>query len=291
VGALTVRADAAAEPSDGSPAASTAPGQPDEAACLAAYTDSQRLRKAGKLNEAYQRLLICSQRSCPSVVKADCVPWLAETERARPSIVVVAKGVDGEDTAEVRLLIDGRLAAARLDGRPIALDPGPRRLRFEHAGLPPIEKTIVVQVGIKNRRVDVSFAADTPTPQPGPARPAPDPPPPERGEPIVGYVLTGVGALALGSFAVFGLIGSAEADEYDETCAPTKSCDPDDVSATETKLLVADISLVVGIAAVGVGVGLILYDKLSDPDPDVATLRLALRPTAGGATGQLSLSF
>lgn len=269
------------------PAASSS--GPDTAACVKAYTDAQRLRKSGELKEARQKLLVCSQAECPAVVKADCLPWLDEVDGSLPSIVVAAKGADGKDTTDVKVYVDGQLVAERLDGRPLVVDPGAHQLRFEHGGKPAIEQQIVVPVGVKNRRVDVSFA---PEPPPAPTSTAgPDRAPPERGEPIVGYVLTGVGVLALGSFAVFGLVGRAEVDEYQDTCAPTKTCDPDEVSSTETKLLVADISLIVGIAAVGVGVGLILYNKLSDPEPASPSARLDLRPVPGGATGALTVSF
>jgi hypothetical protein len=262
---------------------------PDQQACLTAYTESQRLRNAGKLKSAREQLVICSQSSCPSVVKADCLPWLSEVERSLPTIVVAAKGPDGRDTAEVRVLVDGDPAAKRLEGRPLAVDPGTHKLRFEHAGESPIERTIVVQVGVKNRRVEVSFAPEPPPTEPRDTTTGA--PPVERGEPVAGYVLLGFGVLALGSFALFGLMGKSEADEYEDTCAPTKTCDEDDVSATETKLIVADVSLIVGVVAVGVGVGLILYNKLSDPEPAVATTRLELRPVPGGATLGVSGSF
>lgn len=280
---------AADEPVSGESPASTAAAPPNQQQCLAAYNAAQRLRKAGALTAAYDQLLICSQASCPDVVKADCVPWLDQTEGSLPSIVVVAKGIDGRDTAEVRVFVDDKLVADRLDGQPIAIDPGSRSIRFQHGTAPAIKRNLVIQVGVKNRRVDVSFAPDE---KPvGPEDSGDSKAPAERGEPIVGFVLTGVGVLGLGSFVGFGLVGQAEAHEYDDTCAPTNTCDPGEVSATETKLLVADISLVVGLAAVGVGVGLILYNKLSDPDPAAARLRLDLRPTVGGAAGVLTATF
>lgn len=256
---------------------------PDQQLCLDSYTQSQRLRKAGKLIEARQHLLICSQSQCPAVVTTDCVPWLSELERNLPSIVVAAKGPDGKDTVHVRVLIDDKPVSESLDGRAIPVDPGTHELSFEHHGKAPIVRQLVMQVGQKNRRVEVSFAPPPPTAV-APPPPPPEQAPAERGEPIAGYVLTGVGVLGLGSFALFGLMGKGEADEYEDTCAPTKSCDEDDVSSTETKLLVADISLIVGVAALGVGVGLILYNKLSDPESDAPTARLELRPVLGGAS-------
>jgi len=268
--------------------ASAAPPKTQE--CLDTYSDSQRLRKAGQLRDARRALLVCSQDQCPAVVRTDCVPWLTEVEEALPSIVVVAKDASGHDTVAVRVLIGDEVVAESLDGRPLILDPGSHQVRFEHGSETPIERTIVMQEGVKSRRVDVSFAPDLPAATAAPKAIPPDQPG-ERGEPVAGYVLTGVGVLALGSFAVFGLMGKAEADEYDETCAPTKTCDEDAVDGTRTKLLVADVSLLVGIAAVSVGVGLILHNKLSDPEPASAAVRLELGPVPGGAAGLVTWRF
>ncbi|RLB66087.1 MAG: hypothetical protein DRI90_00330 [Deltaproteobacteria bacterium] len=273
-------------------APATAASAPSETqACLTAYSESQLLRKDGQLQAARHELLICSQDHCPAVVKTDCLPWLSEVDQALPSIVVVAKDTAGRDTVAVRTIIDGKVVAESLDGRPLVLDPGRHQIRFEHGAAPPIEQTIVTQEGVKNRRVDVSFAPDPPATVPLAPTAVPPDHPPERGEPIVGYVLGGVGVLALGSFALFGLLGKAEADEYEETCAPTKTCDETEVDGTRTKLLVADVSLVLGIAALGVGVTLIVHHELSDPEPAGAAARLELRPLPGGATGMLTWPF
>ncbi len=272
-----------------SPGSARSAPPPDTQACLDSYAESQRLRKSGQLVAARRALLVCSQASCPEVVKTDCLPWLGEVEQALPSIVVVAKDQAGVDTLAVQVTIDGTVVAETLDGRPMVLDPGAHKLRFDHGTAPAIEQTIVVQQGVKNRPVEVSFAPDSP-----PTTTAPPPPPakpPDRGTPVVGYIIGGVGVLALGSFAVFGLMGKAEADEYDDTCAPTKTCDEDEVDGTRTKLLVADVSLVVGIAALGVGVGLVLHHELSDPEPASATTRLELHPVPGGAAALLTQAF
>ena len=274
-------------------AATPGPEQGPAQACLKSYDDSQPLRQAGRLVAARQELLRCSQEICPSAVKSDCLPWLAEVERSLPSIVVAAKDTHGQDTANVRVLIDAALAAPTLDGRPIALDPGTHHLRFELAGAPAIEQDIVVQVGVKNRPVEVSFGPKAPGSGSlgGAAGPAAGEPSAERGEPVAGYVLTGFGVLGLGSFALFGLLGKGEADTYQETCAPTKTCNEDDVAATRTKLIVADVSLGVGVAALGVGIALILYNKLSDPDQAAPSARIDFGPLPGGAAGAFALPF
>jgi hypothetical protein len=284
-----------APPSPGPSGSAPASAADSAQACLESYDLSQRLRQQAKLVAARSELLRCSQEICPSVIKSDCLPWLAEVERSLPSIVVAAKDVEGRDTTSVRVLIDGKLVAPTLDGRPIPLDPGTHHLHFEHGAAPAIEQDIVVHVGVKDRPIEVSFAPKGATPVGGSATQGKETglgdASAEREEPVAGYVLTGFGVLGLGSFALFGLMGKGEADTYDETCAPTKTCSEDEVSATRTKLLVADVSLGVGLAALGVGIGLILYNKLSGPDEPVPSARVDLGPLPGGAAGALTLRF
>ena len=266
--------------------------------CLDAYESSQQHRQEGKLQAARDELLICVQSACPDFVRPDCERWLGEVNELLPTVVVAAKGPDGADTSEVRVSVDGQVVAERLDGRGIPMDPGPHQLRFEHAGAPPKEQAIVVQQGVKNRVIAVNWAPPAPAPEP-----APPPPPPERGQPVVAYVLGGLGIAALGSFAAFAILGKREADDLNARCGdgapPGGVCTQDEIDATRTKLVVADVSLGVGAGLVAVGLGLLIYPFASEPDDDAPALRVdlvslpaeagATRP--GGAYGSLTLPF
>ena len=254
--------------------------------CVDAHLATQQLRKANKLSAAKEQILICVQEGCPPPIKSDCGGWLNGLDAQIPRIVVIAKDVDGKDTADVRLSIDGVKVSDRLDGTPVSLDPGPHEIKCEHAGASYVEKVVVVH-SVKSRPVTCSFAAD-----------APPPPPPEgAGQPIAGYVL---GALSLGAFATFaalGIIGTGEADDLQAGCGQTDTCTDAEIDPVRTKLIVADVALVTGVALLAVSLGLIIHHFATEPDEPTAALRFDVLPTPGdgplpgGALGQLTVQF
>jgi len=229
----------------------------DKAQCIAAAEQGQKLRDQGKLRSAREKFVACGQSSCPPIVGNDCARWLAEVDEVLPSIVIAAHDDRGADLTAVQVFIDGNLVTDKLDGKPIAIDPGTRTLRFEHAGSAAVEKQLVVREGERHRAVDVAFAAP---PAPAePARPAPmqegstlappvteRPPPPPRA-PVAGYVLAGTAVAALGGFTYFGLKARADVSSLQGHCAP--GCPDADVSNARREALVADILLGVGVLA------------------------------------------
>src|SRR5205814_1618210 len=82
----------------------------------------------------------------------------------------------------------------------------------------------------------------------------PQPTEPDHGSgghtPVLAYVLGGVGILGLGSFTYFGLTSKGDLSNLKDTCAPY--CAQNDLDSVKTRMLVADISLGVGIVALGV---------------------------------------
>lgn len=267
-------------------------------ACTDAYVANQKLRKDGKLSLARDQLLICAQEACPGPIKADCARWLSEVDQNLPTIVVDAKGRDGNDTVDVRVFVDGNKVAEQLDGRPLTIDPGAHTLRFEHDGAAAIEQKVVVQQGVKNRTVSVSFSSTT-APTPVPTADPTQKPPEDDGPPVPWAVVAVVGVLSLGafaSFAGFGITGKNDADELDRTCgenaedpALRKTCTDEQISDVRTKLIVADVSLGVGIAAAVVTIGLLIWNVTAQSSS--AAARVYVGPTAGGAYGGLDLRF
>jgi hypothetical protein len=275
--------------------ASPAGADDSKAACTAAYVQNQKLRKDGKLAEAHGALITCAQEGCPKAIKADCVRWLADLEQSIPTLVIDAKGVDGNDTTEVTVYVDGNKLAEGLDGRPLPIDPGAHQLRFEHGDAPPIEQQIVVQEGVKNRRVTVSFEPDAPEPP----RDQKEDRAPDGGPAVPWPAVVAVGVVSLagfGLFAGFGITGQNRYDELDRSCganaadpALRQSCSEEDVDALRTHLLIADVSLVVGGVAAAVTVGLIVWNVTSDDDS--ASARVYLGPAPGGARGGVDVRF
>src|SRR5580704_14253945 len=68
---------------------------PDKMSCIAADTDGQSLRLAGKLLQARKRLAVCSAASCPTIVRDDCVERIADLEAAQPTVVFTATNGEG----------------------------------------------------------------------------------------------------------------------------------------------------------------------------------------------------
>jgi hypothetical protein len=245
--------------------------------CAAAYEQTQALRGEGALSAAREQALICSRDDCPRVVRADCAAWLGEIERSLPTVVFVVRDEKGDEIADVRVTDGGKPLREKLDGKAVPLDPGAHVLRFEREGSAPVERKVMVHEGDKLVRVEASFKAE--------AKPEALPPPaPEakgKGAPVGAYVLGGVGIVGLGVAATLGILALGERSDLEKTCAP--DCAQGDVDAIRTKLLAADITGGVSIAAIGVATVLLLTAKSGDGPQKGAAPRLEVGPTVGGA--------
>jgi hypothetical protein len=148
-----------------------------KAACLAAFDDGQKLRLDGKLGRAREQLLFCSRTECPALVREDCAKLVNDVNASQPTVVFAAKDDRGRDLVGVRVTVDGVTVAERLEGNPVELDPGAHRVRYEAAGLPPVDDEFVARAGEKLRRLDVTLRAPR----------AEAPPPAVRRAPVAGY--------------------------------------------------------------------------------------------------------
>lgn len=237
--------------------------------CPTASEEGQRARDQGKSLEARELFRACSKATCPGVVRKDCTKWLGELEESIPSIVIAARDGAGADLTNVRVSIDGQEVATRTDGKAIPLNPGEHTLRFEAPNLPPKTESIVVRTGEKNRLVKVQLGEPAKV-APPPVTPPIGPPPPDgrapsetSSPPVLGYVLGGVGILAIGGFAILGATSKSDLDDLKSTCAPF--CAQSDLDSVKTRMLVADILLGTGAVALVVGTILILTHKSSEP--------------------------
>jgi hypothetical protein len=109
----------------------------------------------------------------------------------------------------------------------------------------------------------------------------PAPPPTTSSKPTYSpspavYVLGGLGVAGLVSFAYFGLSGRAIQNDL-EQCAP--HCLKADVDRMRSRYLVADVSLLVAVASLGVGTYLFLSGR---PEPNSKeSASLEVRRSAG----------
>lgn len=213
--------------------------------CVNASEEGQSARGRGALLQAHASFAACASAGCPRAVRAECTRWLDEVERDTPTVVVAIKDSRGVDVLDGRVSIDGK-PLAQLDGRPLPIDPGKHVFRFERPGARAIERPVIAVTGEHNRLVVGQFEGhDEP-------QPAPKPPekPASHGLPTATYVLGGIGAFGLASFATLGILGLSEKSRLKSSCAP--SCTDADVATLKTLYVGADVSLGVGVLALAI---------------------------------------
>lgn len=258
-----------------------------KAACVEAYESAQEAKVESRLKDARRELRVCAQTQCPEFIRADCAQWFGDVQEAMPSVVISAVDPRGSDTTEVRVSIDGKLVAQRLDGAALELDPGEHQFRFEHADEDAIELNILIRAGEKNRPIQASWREgdsqvwDQGRGQPGPLRP-------------YAYVMGGIAGAGLVSFGVFGILGHQQEKSVEKKCeADLVNCPVGEIDDAEQKLLIADVSL--GIAAASLLAGVTLF-VLSEPDdetgaPSDTGVRVDLGLAGSGVGAQLKGSF
>jgi hypothetical protein len=231
-------------------------------ACFDAAVDGQKQRDAGKLLAARERFIACA-KGCPEEVQKDCAKWLTDVDAALPTVVFGARDNSGHDLLDVRVSVDGTSVGNTSQGKPIPLDPGTHNVRFEREGAAPIERTLVVRVGEKNRSVVAEFV------QVQTAAPS---------VPTATWILGGVGVVGLGVFAYFGANGLSDYRRFgcDVGCAPA------DKRSVDTQFRIADVGLVIGVASLAAATIVWVVRPKSE---------VAMTPLRGGTFATLTVRF
>jgi hypothetical protein len=285
--------------------ASTAAGEPlrgkDRRACIGAYEQGQELAQAAKLLRAREVILGCAKSKCGEFLHRECAASYSRLEEEIPTVILLAKGEGGQALVDVEVTMDGELFSATLDGRAVPVDPGLHQFSFKaKRGTTAEQRTIIVQ-GERNRVIAVSFAsADRELPKP-PAAPPPRPPSRRIDEEVYAadsargtrgaapYVAAGIGLAGLGGFALFTQWGRADNAEL-ARCAP--NCSEGTLDHIRTLYVAADVSLGVGIVALGAAAWLFLSDTAKDPKPTKApAYTFDVRPSHTGVVATLSGKF
>lgn len=262
--------------------------------CAKSFEDGQRLRREGKLRAARKELVICAADACPEIIAPACGKWLVEVDAAMPTIVVVARGPKGDQIGDVKVLVDGEVVTTSLDGRPLPIDPGKHRMRYETAGAEPIEDDVIINVGDHNRRLEPTFRAPGSDPPPGggdPPKTKPtDPPDAPGGGPVrwPAYLTIGLGGGGILLGAITGGIALGAKNALDDACATKTSCpreSQEDIDTLTTMSTVSTVGFVVGgvVAAAGIIV-VIALPKGSDKRP-AATAEAYVSPLGAGVRG------
>jgi hypothetical protein len=246
-------------------------------ACVQASTEGQSLRDASKLRAARDAFVTCAKDECPAIVRKACAEWLADVDHRIPTVVLRATSARGDDLPGARFSLDGVAQSAAL-GAAIAVDPGEHVVHSEGDAGESVDEHVVVMEGQKARIVTLRM----PSPAAAPSEPAP----PASTSPASGgpsptaatWIFGGIGVAGLAAFAGFAVSARSSFDQQQRTCAPY--CAPSDVDSIRRQALVADVSLGVGVVALGVAA----YTFFSHREAPAATSRLEVRPRGDGAT-------
>ncbi len=224
--------------------------------CIAAADEGQKLRDDGKLTAARDKFIMCAAKACPGPVAKQCSQWLVDAEHDTPTVTFRALDELGKETLVVRVLIDGVAVAQSIDARALSVDPGEHAVRFELASGQGVEDKVLVRPGEKNRMIELSFQPKAPPPAAQPVAPiAPVAPAEESRDfhvPVLGWVGLGIGVAGGVMTALFAISANNAESDLRSKCAP--SCDPSEKSSIDTKIVLANVGLGVGVVGLGLAV-------------------------------------
>lgn len=287
-----------------SPTAVTQPARADAGACMNLHASGQREMKAGRMKLASQQFMQCaSDDSCPAAVRGECMTLFETVERTTPSVIFSVVDDQGSDvTNVVRVFSGDTLLMETLDGRAVPVDPGKHQFRFELPWGQVVHTDVLIREGEKNRVVSIKVE----DPNKPAARPEPEvpgigatdgpPPPVARSRTPPGFwIASGLGVAALGTGAVFTIMGRGKHSDLAD-CSP--NCDParkDDYDALKRDYLIGDIAL--GVGVVSAGVAAVIYftggsssSEAADSAKARRAPRLSLVPGVSNHGATLTLS-
>lgn len=277
---LTVLAATPAAAPAREPAA--APARPDDVeACATASEEGQELRDKGRLRAARALFVECAAQRCPAIVRKDCAAWMAQVEERLPTVAIHARDAQGRDVSDVRVSVDGEALADGLDGRALAVDPGSRTFRFARAGAPEVVLPLLLREGEKGRLVDVVLGAPPPA--------AKEPREAPSSIPTAAWALGGVSLAGFGAGIGFGVVAKTAVDDMRAPggCAP--ACDPARVDGARRDMILANVLIGVGAAALVSAAVVTLVEVRARPEGKAAAWHIGAGAGPGGV--QLSGSF
>lgn len=272
--------------------------------CRAAYDGARGQQRAGHLREARDLLLACAKPTCGSLQKK-CAAVAGRLELDLGWIVPVVTDNTGAALINVKVKVDGEALTTRLDGRPLAVDPGEHEFAFSARVGPwpgrdvSTTQTITISPG-QHGPIAVSLPppsdgddanapepalatlqdtgaaspspAPTSAPAPGPAAtptpasaPESTPTPSRRGGPSAFAYL--FGGVGLAGLGAGGLLTYWGKTDNAALAQCTPNCQPSSVDHIRRLYLAADLSFGGGAALVGLSTLLFATTHGSEPAP------------------------
>ena len=265
----------------------------DRKACIAAADDGQKLRDDGKLAAAREKFIACAEKACPGAISKQCAEWVGEVDHEMPTLSFRAKDESGKEILDVQVVLDGKPIAESIATKAMALDPGTHKIRFVRKDGKSVEDTFLLRTGEKDRIVELAFQApkgDTPVATAATTTPT-TPTASGGGFVFPWYAWIGVGLTVAGGVGTAAFAASANGDEADlrKTCAPY--CPADQRSGVETKLVLANVSLGVGIAGLGFTIISLIVANVGHKETAPKQTGFFLGPTPGGAAAGFQGAF
>jgi hypothetical protein len=257
--------------------------------CISAADQGQQFRDDNRFRVAHDAFARCAGESCPVLVKEECSQWLRDLDERMPTVIVHAEDGKHHELTDVEVMFDDAQLITKLDGTPVPVDPGDHVFHYEAAGLSPVEEHVVIRAGEKNRVLKAQFQEDsTATNEPVEHGPAPTP----SSVPPLAWVFGGFALAAFASEAYFGLsgLGDRSTDLGPGGCAP--HCGDTEKSSIQTKFIVADVSLGVGLVSAGLA-AYFFFSSRGAPSPSSAPAEAAIRfaPRPGGGVATMGGQF
>jgi hypothetical protein len=277
----------------------------EDPACTTAYAGAQEREQSGHLIAARDLWLACAKPSCGNFLHQECSVRYSQLNSDIPSIVPLASDASGAPLLDVEVKVDGEPFATKLDGRALPIDPGLHEFAFSNAGGVFAKQSVMVVQGQRNRPIAASLqgaekgarkvalaaggeaAADAPAADaPLVARHEEQPLPLHR---RLTYGLVGGGLAAMGSFGLLTYWGRKDNDKLTQ-CAP--NCASASVDHIRKLYLAANISLGVGIAALGAAYWVLAIARSeSEEKATESAYRFDVQPARSGGLATLSGSF
>lgn len=278
-------------------------GAQQQSACGEAFKGVQSLRDGGKLLEAMGEAARCvSVCGAPQekYFAERCTKWGGEIRDGLPTVVLDARDESGAPPASIKISIDGKVVAEKLDGKDVEIDPGQHTFRFDKGDGKPVDMTILIKTGDKHRSVSASFEAEktqqtasaqqpvvpapaastSPPAQPSASQPGSIPDAPSArsgGVPTWAWVAGGAGAASTIVGVVFATQwAGAHSDFKADGCSDDPHPTDCDQRVSKERL---NEGLALGFGGVGVAaLGLALYGIATAPTKQRAALNLRWAP-------------
>lgn len=297
-------------------AASAAPPAANPGGCTASHGQAVELVNAGQLLRAREAYTRCAAATCGGLITQQCRAGLQRLETDVPSIIFVVTDDTGAPLTDVRVSMDGNELATRTDGRSVDVDPGLHQFTVSNEASGSFAEQILVVQGQRNRVINVRLkhasaasatgssavatagaasgsqasheplaASDEAKAAAGAKTTAPESdaavaPAPEKASPLLAYIVGGAGLAAIGGSLL--LVHWAHEDNLRlDQCAP--NCSQDSVDHVSNMYLAADITLGVGVVALGTATWLYLSRPDREESSADSAYRFDIQPRRSGA--------